>query len=216
MAEVGEKRRGRPAGSKDTKPRKPYTPRGEPVIAQCALRACGKAFTLNVPHQRFCCRPCGVKADNEVKSAERKLIKPRACLQCKVSYTPERGNRWKHYCSEPCRKQSRALFGNGSTHRRRAKRYGVEHQTVNKLKVFERDEWRCHLCGCDTPRDKRGKGEANSPELDHVIPLSRGGAHTYGNTRCACRACNLAKGNSLPGERRGGESLSDAGIRSLA
>ena len=51
----------------------------------------------------------------------------------------------------------------------------------------------------DTPRELRGKFQPNSPEIDHIIPLSRGGAHSVLNCACACRKCNGDKGNSMPG-----------------
>jgi len=31
--------------------------------------------------------------------------------------------------------------------------------------------------------------------LDHVIPVSRGGEHTYANIQATCQPCNNAKGN---------------------
>ena len=36
--------------------------------------------------------------------------------------------------------------------------------------------------------------------LDHVQPLSQGGAHAPGNVVAACARCNLMKGNMLPHE----------------
>lgn len=52
-----------------------------------------------------------------------------------------------------------------------------------------RDLWNqqhglCALTG--TPLDK-------SAELDHVIPISKGGDNSYGNSRWLCRAANQAK-----------------------
>lgn len=32
-------------------------------------------------------------------------------------------------------------------------------------------------------------------EVDHIVPLSRGGANEYDNKVCACPACNAAKAN---------------------
>lgn len=29
--------------------------------------------------------------------------------------------------------------------------------------------------------------------LDHIVPISKGGPHTYSNTQCLCRDCNLKK-----------------------
>jgi 5-methylcytosine-specific restriction endonuclease McrA len=36
--------------------------------------------------------------------------------------------------------------------------------------------------------------------IDHILPVSRGGKNTWGNTICACPACNQRKGNRLPNE----------------
>lgn len=44
------------------------------------------------------------------------------------------------------------------------------------------------------------------PSLDHVIPMSKGGAHSYANTQLAHWLCNVTKGN-----RGGGEQLARVG-----
>ena len=46
----------------------------------------------------------------------------------------------------------------------------------------------CHYCG----------GEAG--ELDHVVPISRGGLHCLENVVPACRSCNARKGAKTPEE----------------
>jgi 5-methylcytosine-specific restriction endonuclease McrA len=51
--------------------------------------------------------------------------------------------------------------------------------------VFVRDEGRCQYCG----------GRAES--IDHVVPRSRGGEHTWENVVAACRACNTHKRDRL-------------------
>lgn len=47
--------------------------------------------------------------------------------------------------------------------------------------VLERDENTCIYCG------KYGD------TIDHIIPQSRGGGNTWGNTACACEKCNNRK-----------------------
>lgn len=37
-------------------------------------------------------------------------------------------------------------------------------------------------------------------QLDHIIPLSRGGQHSVGNLAPACKPCNLSKNNKLVSE----------------
>ena len=39
---------------------------------------------------------------------------------------------------------------------------------------------------------------AEPTHVDHVKPLSRGGAHMLGNLRPACSDCNLSKGSTWP------------------
>lgn len=84
--------------------------------------------------------------------------------------------------------------------RRRALERGITADRIDPIKVFERDGWRCHLCGCKTPRRLRGTYDPRAPEIDHVIPLAAGGAHTWGNVKCACRKCNGEKSDRPLGQ----------------
>ncbi len=56
---------------------------------------------------------------------------------------------------------------------------------VSRAAVFVRDQGRCQYCG----------GRADS--LDHVVPRSRGGTHSWENVVAACRRCNTAKRDRL-------------------
>ncbi len=84
--------------------------------------------------------------------------------------------------------------------RRRAICRGAEADRIDPIKVFDRDGWRCHLCGCLTPPKLRGTYEPNAPEMDHVIALALGGTHTWDNVRCSCRKCNGDKGPKAFGQ----------------
>lgn len=53
--------------------------------------------------------------------------------------------------------------------------------------VVARDGLLCRYCG----------GPAVPLHIDHVVPVSRGGATTLRNLVVACRKCNLAKGAKL-------------------
>jgi 5-methylcytosine-specific restriction endonuclease McrA len=84
--------------------------------------------------------------------------------------------------------------------RRRALERGALSDAIDPIKVFEKAKWICHLCGEKTIKALRGGYDPLSPELDHIIPLSVGGTHTYGNVACSCRACNGKKGNKIIGQ----------------
>src|SRR5580704_12807374 len=56
---------------------------------------------------------------------------------------------------------------------------------ITRRSVFARDGHRCQYCG----------GQAEN--IDHVVPRSRGGTHTWDNVVAACRRCNAAKEDRL-------------------
>jgi len=60
--------------------------------------------------------------------------------------------------------------------------------------IFFRDKNRCQYCG--------GRFATSDLNLDHVVPLSRGGKSTWENVVCCCVRCNSRKGGMLPVEAR--------------
>lgn len=58
---------------------------------------------------------------------------------------------------------------------------------VNRREVLRRDNHTCQYCG-----------STKHLTIDHVIPRSRGGSHTWDNVVTACERCNSLKGNQLP------------------
>ena len=78
-------------------------------------------------------------------------------------------------------------------YRKRARIYGVKYEPVNKIKVFERDEYKCYLCGIDVVISE--KYRPDQATIDHVIAMTNGGEHTYSNVKTCCHACNSYKGH---------------------
>lgn len=79
-------------------------------------------------------------------------------------------------------------------HARRALKAGAAAgPAFSNADVFERDGWVCGLCS--EPVD-RGVSYPDplSASLDHVVPLSRGGAHSFENVQLAHLVCNVRKG----------------------
>lgn len=73
--------------------------------------------------------------------------------------------------------------------RRRAQKKIGSAEHVDREIVFERDEGVCGIC--------REPVEKDDFHLDHVVPLSKGGSHTYANVQVAHPSCNLAKSDRL-------------------
>ncbi|NEP36778.1 MAG: HNH endonuclease [Moorea sp. SIO3E2] len=58
---------------------------------------------------------------------------------------------------------------------------------VNRREVLRRDKHRCQYCG-----------STKKLTLDHVMPRSKGGKHSWDNVVTACERCNSLKGNRTP------------------
>ena len=58
--------------------------------------------------------------------------------------------------------------------------------------IYLRDNHTCQYCG--------KRFESARLNLDHVVPLSRGGVTSWTNVVCSCLNCNLKKKNRLPSE----------------
>jgi len=65
---------------------------------------------------------------------------------------------------------------------------------LTRREVFIRDNYTCQYCGTRT----------RELTLDHVVPLHRGGKHTWENLVSACPRCN---------HRKGGRTLEEAHMR---
>lgn len=74
--------------------------------------------------------------------------------------------------------------------------YGGDVESVDRMKVFDRDGWVCQLCGERVDPLLKGP-DPLAASLDHIVPVSLGGDHTYANCQLAHLGCNAAKGASL-------------------
>jgi 5-methylcytosine-specific restriction endonuclease McrA len=61
--------------------------------------------------------------------------------------------------------------------------------SVSRRELLRRDGYRCQYCG-----------SAKQLTIDHVIPRSKGGTHTWDNVVIACETCNHKKGDKYLNE----------------
>ena len=178
---------------------------------QAALRAalktrewqCGVCQSLFKADRRqsYCSAKCerSVKASKAVVAAEakhRRDAKTTECAACKAVFCPLYGASHATTC-QPCAIERARAYRRAHKLKRTLRLRCAVRETVDPIKVFARDGWKCALCGVDTPAALRGSYDDCAPELDHIVPVSLGGPHTYANTQCACRRCNGRKGARL-------------------
>jgi 5-methylcytosine-specific restriction endonuclease McrA len=68
---------------------------------------------------------------------------------------------------------------------RQALEKGVRVEYVDRTVVYERDQGICGIC--------RELADVDDFHVDHIIPLAKGGEHSYENVQVAHPSCNRAK-----------------------
>lgn len=109
----------------------------------------------------------------------------------------EVGRQWyeanRERIAEAYRSPEGRVQGRKNENRRRARKLGAAHvEHVDRRVVLESHDEICGICG-----------DAVDPldyHVDHIVPLTRGGDHTYDNSQPAHPSCNLRKHNKLPEE----------------
>ena len=163
---------------------------------------CNSVFVARQPAARTCSAHCRVQwlrrlwTEKAIQHDDRDR-RPRDCAECGKSFVPMYGDKLRKFCSGKCMKKHTGRMSKAT--RRARKRAGIV-DSIDPIAVFQRDGWRCQLCGLKTPRARRGTIHPDAPELDHIVPLALGGDHVWHNVQCACRKCNSEKGASARGQ----------------
>ncbi len=77
----------------------------------------------------------------------------------------------------------------GGSHHGRAAKRGNHAERFKRIDVFKRDKFKCYHCG--------KKLKLDQCELDHLIPIAKGGSHTPENSVTSCAPCNGQKSAKL-------------------
>lgn len=174
--------------------------RGNPQ-AQC--QHCGQDFWTKRDRKSYCSDQC--RLDDITTRGQSWdwlcYVSYSTCQHCGI---PMAGQRTRKYC-RGC--QSKGAYARDpdtykrQAHKRRARQVAQQVEDVRPQVVFERDKWKCHICGGKTRKRPRFKRDPEMASLDHLVPLSLGGEHSYANTACSHLACNLRKGTKPTGEQ---------------
>ncbi|WP_369907867.1 HNH endonuclease [Thioclava sp. NG1] len=125
------------------------------------------------------------------------------CSLCGSEFKPvSTGGKPSSFCSSSCKAQAKLKLRATSRRKQKARKRAVTVESVDAISVFDRDSWKCQICGVKTPKSLRGTYDDRAPELDHIHPISKGGEHSYRNTQCTCRKCNAEKSDGAGGQLR--------------
>lgn len=140
-------------------------------------------------------RASAARKDNAAKQ-----LRISICEQCGEPFIKPK-NRGK-YCSEACKRKAESQarkhapsYNRGSDDR--LNKTNIIDRDITLERLFDRDNGRCQICGeaCDwndhIVRDNGVFVAGESyPSIDHIIPISLGGKHSWVNVRLAHRGCN--------------------------
>ncbi len=171
---------------------------------------CHECATPFLPYRKLNIRFCSTRCR---ASFNRRRVKPppaspRPCAKCGAEFLPYRPT-VQRFCSLPClrlatrerpmtpaqqlrRKQRQRAYSKGVVFRHGQMNAKSRRRAAERRGSLTIDEWRTIVdrfdgaCAYCTKRDVR-------LTVDHVVPLSRGGAHSMANVVPACRSCNSAK-----------------------
>jgi predicted nucleic acid-binding Zn ribbon protein len=163
-------------------PRRPDTP----------CKGCGKLLwrgTGSLAPGEMMCRPCRSARSTRPVDKPRRIPTVLRC-QCGKDFVEVARGHGQRFCSKPCR--DRAEWGR-KDRIRAMRQMGVVVELFDPAVIFERDGWRCQLCGKAVRRSAKVPHPL-APTVDHIVPVSRGGDHVPSNVQCAHFACNNRKG----------------------
>lgn len=132
-----------------------------------------------------------LKEERERKAEEKRLARLHPCSVCGELTTR------KTYCSQECAKK--AANAQQEVRRRTKVKDALVDKGITLKRLYERDHGICYLCGekCDWNDKEERDGTIicgnRYPSVEHVIPLSKGGEHSWENVRLAHRICNTRK-----------------------
>lgn len=161
----------------------------------CGIVFCGR-------RAKYCSTRCANAAQSQqlrvMASAKIKTITKWTCRIC-GAVVSQRGNQIRNGL-QLCKRCGADAARWRMSQSRRAREAGVMRiEKFNKVDVFERDGWRCQLCGRPVMRIVTGYNPRMAT-VDHIVPLSRGGPHTIDNCQTACMMCNATKQDKLMSE----------------
>ena len=105
------------------------------------------------------------------------------------------------YCSVQCRNKTE--YKSREVIRRMRIRNAMVDNDITVHSLYNRDNGYCHICGRKTDLEDYVVMSDTMicgnwyPSIDHVIPLSKGGEHSWQNVKLAHRICNSLKSDKV-------------------
>ena len=154
-------------------------------------RSARQAIRYAAHRQAILARQTAYREANRAAIAERRAAHRQANLEaarareaayCERHRDEARARAAAYHAAHPLKHRANCAL-------RRARQKAATAEPVDYKRIIARDAGRCYLCGALV--------DQGDLHIDHVIPLSKGGVHSYDNLRVTCSTCNLRKGSTI-------------------
>ena len=136
---------------------------------------CNKSFQPVKPWQKACGKKCGYMFQNGKKPKNLNLGK---CARCSKELLGKKST--AIYCSRTC-----LSMDHNFKHRSQTRVSGV----ARRNEIFTRDGMSCYICNKTL--------KLTEMEVDHLVPVSRGGSNQPVNLATSCLRCNRIRGSRI-------------------
>lgn len=164
---------------------------------------CNKEF-FSLYNTKTCSNIC----KEEIKQKNNRLKfrpKEKECKYCGNKFITEFGKSGIEYCSDKCRRKMNNKLSYRKDEREKVmRRNGKYDNTITLSKLYKKSNGICSICGnmCDYNDYKETEegyfiSGKNYPSIDHIIPVTKGGTHTWDNVQLAHMICNSLKRDKL-------------------
>lgn len=144
---------------------------------KCRCEACRKAKTDLAKKWR-----ARRRAEGKPVVSKRRMLSS-DCESCGIAFMA-RTDQAGRFCSMECA---------GNAHGAEVSRSRPNIPARIRKSVYARDGFACQLCSSPVRLDA-DVNHPRYPNLDHIVPYSKGGSDDEANLRLACRQCNLMRG----------------------
>lgn len=198
---------------------------GNSFIAFGNTKTCCQEHSLLLRQKRKICSYCGQPFVAELKTgrfSKHKKFCSKDCAKKQAKKNENEARREKYATDENYRltiltkhseysrseQGKKVIQGHKLARDERIKNTTEVDSHINLKELYERDNGICWICGksCDWNDKELRISESGHnylatfgdyPSIDHVIPLSKYGTHTWDNIRLAHKRCNIKKSNKI-------------------
>lgn len=186
--------------------RKDFNSKRSIIINRSKCCGCGVVM-IGGRRRDYCSKQCNRRhhyENNRINYVSQVRTHSIKCVECgkhkEVTY------KRKKYCTDECKRKYQ--WRRKDAKRRFAIRTnGKVDWDISIERLIKRDGMKCYLCGDDVIKHDNTNHELY-PSIEHVMPVAKGGTHTWDNVRLAHRKCNWEKSDKIitqghtPGQRK--------------